>query len=69
MNGSSIRRTRRLATAGFVVAALATLGYWAAPPGLVTRTLPTFVGLVGATLVLLVVAVALWGATAVADGG
>jgi hypothetical protein len=68
MRISVVRRARQLTAAGFVVAAVATLGYWAAPPGLVTRTLPTFAGLVGATLLLGVLAAAVWAATALADG-
>ena len=65
MDDSFARRARWAVTGGFVVAALVTLGYWAAPPGLVTRTLSTFAGLVGATLLLGVLAAAVWGVTAV----
>lgn len=67
MSPTQARRARRLSAGAFTVAALATLGYWAAPPGLLTRTIPTFVGLVATTLLFLVAAVTVWGATAVAE--
>ncbi len=65
MSPTHARRARRLSAGAFAAAALTTLGYWAAPPGLITRTVPTFAGLVVLTGSLLLVAVAVWLVTAV----